>query len=417
MHARRWLIVLVVGLALATAGCAGEQASQGPGDVGDDGAGDDAAPEEPDSGDDGDGPAAGDGDEPPSAPPNVTLAEVASGLEGPTLLTSAGDGTGRLFVLEQPGRVRVLQNGSLREEPYLDVTDRTRAEGERGLLGLAFAPDFAANGHLYVSYTDENGTSTLVRSTVDDPTSGQPSGEPTTLLTVEQPYGNHNGGHVAFGPDGYLYYGLGDGGSGGDPDGNGQDPTTLLGSLLRLEVSGEQPQAPADNPFVGTDEGHDLVWAYGLRNPWRFSFDRGTGDLFVGDVGQDGWEEIDRQPAGSEGGENYGWNRWEANHTYQGDPSREGYTFPILEYAREEERCSVTGGYVYRGEAIPELEGFYVYGDFCSGEIWAAHDASDGWRSQTLLDTELRISSFGEDADGEVYVLGRDGGAFRLVPG
>jgi glucose/arabinose dehydrogenase len=412
MRRDRWLLVLLVASTLAVAGCA-DPAGSGTDNETADGDNVSADTGEPDGGSSGEEP-----DEPPAEPrelPEIELEPVAEGLERPTLVTSADDGTGRLFVLEQPGRVRVIQDGQLVEEPYLDLTDRIEAGGERGLLGLAFSPDFADTGHLYVSYTDTEGTSKLVRHKVQDPSEGEPSPQGTELLSVEQPYGNHNGGHVAFGPDGYLYYGLGDGGSGGDPEGNGQEPGTLLGSMLRLDVSGEQARAPEDNPFVGTDEGHDLVWAYGLRNPWRFTFDPATGDLFIGDVGQDSYEEVSHQPAASTGGENYGWNRWEANQTYEGDPAREGYAFPILEYAIEEGRCAVTGGYVYRGEAIPDLEGFYLYADFCQGTVWAAQNTTDGWRSDVVLETDHQVPSFGVDEAGELAIVTHDGTVQRIV--
>jgi len=414
----RWLLVLALALALPVAGCAqdtddaqsipGGPDADDPGGDGSQGSSD----EDPDQGDDGT-----DGIDEPREPPDLALDEVVSGLERPTLATHAGDGTGRLFVVEQPGRVRVLQDGQLAEDPYLDLTDETDAGGEQGLLGLAFDPEFADNGRLYASYTDTEGDSVLARHTVEDPPNGSPSPDGQVLLTVDQPYGNHNGGNIAFGPDGYLYYGLGDGGSGGDPEGNGQDPTTLLGSMLRLDVAGEQAQAPEDNPFVGDEAGHDLVWAYGLRNPWRFSFDPATGDLFIGDVGQDSYEEVNHQPAASTGGENHGWNRWEGNHTYQGDPGREGYTFPILAYGLESGRCSVTGGHVYRGEAVPDLEGFYLYADFCQGTVWAAQNTTDGWRSDVVLETDHRIPSFGVDEAGEVSIVTHDGTVQRIVAG
>lgn len=411
--------VLVLTLLLATpamAGCATDDAGIPPG--GDDATAPDDDPTVPgdDGGDGGDEP--GSGEAPPDGElPKVRLERVVSGLQNPTLVTHAGDGSQRLFVLEQPGRVRLVEDGQLDPEPYLDLTDRIGSGGERGLLGLAFAPDFPASGALVVSYTDTRGDSVLERFTVDDPATDRPDPDAgTVLLTQAQPYSNHNGGHLAFGPDGHLYLGLGDGGSGGDPQGHAQDTSTWLGSLLRLDVTGDEATAPEDNPFVGR-EGRDEIWAYGLRNPWRFTFDRATGDLYIGDVGQNSWEEIDRQPAASPGGENYGWDRWEGNHVFEGDPGREGFTFPILEYAREEGRCSVTGGYVYRGDAIDGLEGRYLYGDFCSGTVWAAHEGADGWTSEVLLETEHRISSFGEDEAGELYIVGHGGSVHRLVAG
>ncbi len=336
-------------------------------------------------------------------------------MDTPTLATHAGDGSDRLFVLEQPGRVLVLDDPDQEPEPYLDLEDRIQAGGERGLLGLAFSPTFEDDGRLFVSYTDTRGDSVLERFTLEDPATGTPSpDEGTVLFTQEQPYSNHNGGHIAFGPNGFLYMGLGDGGSGGDPMGHAQDTTTLLGSMLRLNVTGEEATAPPENPF--TDEpGADETWAHGLRNPWRFSFDPATGDLFIADVGQNDWEEVNHQPASSTGGENYGWNHWEGTHPYQGDPTREGYTFPILEYALESGRCSITGGHVYRGDQIPDLDGVYVYADYCSGTIWAAHPDDGNWTSTVLLETDLRITSFGLDEQGELYVVDHQGTLHRFT--
>jgi len=342
------------------------------------------------------------------------LTEVARGLSNPVAIAHAGDD--RLFVVEQRGTVRVVLGGQLQEAPFLDITDRVRSGGERGLLGLAFPPDFADSGRFYVYYTDLNGDSVLSRfSTAGD--AADPSSE-RVLLTQVQPYGNHNGGQLAFGPDGYLYLGLGDGGSGGDPQGNGQRLDTLLGKLLRLDVSGEGAVAPEDNPFVGQEDARPEVWAYGLRNPWRFSFDRETGDLYVADVGQNAYEEVNLQPAGTSGGENYGWNVMEADECFQPRTGcdTEGLVLPIISYPHGREwGSSISGGYVYRGSALPDLQGAYVFADYVSGRVWRADREGDGWQVTLLLDTGFNVSTFGEDASGELYLADHQGGAiYRL---
>lgn len=354
----------------------------------------------------------------------ITFDLVAEGLEQPLFATGAGDGSGRLFVLEKTGRIRVVKDGALLEQPFLDLSAKVSTESEQGLLGLAFSPSFAKDGVFYVDYTDASGTTVLSRFLADGETADPASEQ--ILLQVEQPFANHNGGMIAFGPDGYLYVALGDGGGGGDPHGNGQDRSTLLGSLLRLDV---RPDAagtadadyaiPEDNPFVGVGGVRSEIWAYGLRNPWRFSFDRLTGDLWIGDVGQNAWEEIDFQPASSAGGENYGWNVYEATHSYPPGaatpPDASAYTTPVIEYDRNA-GTSVTGGYVYRGTAIPGFADTYVYGDFVSGRIWSVSRAGDGTLESLLLaQTEFTISSFGEDDEGELYVVDFGGAVYRMV--
>lgn len=347
----------------------------------------------------------------------IQLVPVITGLDQPLYLTHAGDGSGRLFVVEQVGRVLVLDGPNDGDpEVYLDIRDRVRAQGEQGLLGLAFHPSFADNGYLFVSYTNSGGDSIISRFQVESPADGRPDpSDETVILTVQQPYANHNGGQIAFGPDGYLYVGLGDGGSGGDPLGQGQNLNTLLGALLRLDVD-SQDLIPPDNPFVGR-EGRGELWAIGLRNPWRFSFDRATGDLYIADVGQSAREEINFQPANSPGGENYGWNIWEGSARYSsGDPVSD-VTWPVFEYENGVDGCSVTGGYVYRGEAIPPLQGIYIFSDYCSGVLHGLVRQGDRWRSAPILETGFRVSSFGEDEDGELYVIDHQGGVYRLVPG
>ncbi|MFA5569115.1 MAG: PQQ-dependent sugar dehydrogenase [Trueperaceae bacterium] len=346
------------------------------------------------------------------------LVPVADGLKQPVSITNAGDS--RLFVVQQGGMVRIVKDGALLKDPFLDISDRTKSGGERGLLGLAFPPDYATSGHFYVYYTGTRGESTLSRFTV---TPGNPDrADPTSeeiLLTQEQPYSNHNGGQLAFGPDGYLYLGLGDGGSGGDPQGNGQNLGVLLGKLLRLDVSGDKGyKVPPSNPFVATAGARSEIWAYGLRNPWRFSFDRETGDLYIADVGQNAYEEVDFQPAYSKGGENYGWNIMEASHCYGASTcDQTGLTLPILEYPHGPQwGTSISGGYLYRGEAVPALVGRYVFADFTSGRVWSA-GPEDGWELKPLFETGFNVSTFGEDAAGELYVADYTSGLiYRVGP-
>ena len=345
---------------------------------------------------------------------------VADGLPQPTAITHAGDGTNRLFVVLQGGQIMIVEDAQVLTEPFLDIRDLISTGGERGLLDVAFHPDYAQNGILFVNYTDTQGDTVVARYQLsDNPNQADPdSGR--VVLTVEQPRSNHNGGQTRFGPDGYLYIALGDGGGGGDPFENGQDLTTLLGALLRIDVDTTEPYAiPADNPFVSDPDARDEIWAYGLRNPWRFSFDRETGDLWIADVGQGNWEEINLQPAGSAGGENYGWNVMEGTHCFPpgANCDADSLVLPVLEYANADGHCSVTGGYRYRGEALANLQGAFVFGDYCSGTIWAASEDSDGdWISEVLLETGFRIATFGEDEAGELYVADHGGGAiYRLV--
>jgi len=331
----------------------------------------------------------------------------ASGLVRPVALQP--DGSGRLFIIEKVGRIRIIENDQLIETPFLDISERVGSTGnEQGLLGLAFHPQYAQNGRFFVNYTDNNGNTVLARFQVSsEPNVADPKSE-VKILGVDQPFANHNGGGLAFGPDGYLYAGLGDGGSQGDPFGNAQNTGVLLGKILRLDVDSAEPYAvPADNPF-----GNE-VWAYGLRNPWRFSFDKLTNDLYIGDVGQNTWEEIDFLPAGSPGGTNFGWNFREGAHDYKGGGPA-GMVDPIAEYSHSEGGCSVTGGYVYRG-SMAEWNGIYLYADYCTGLIWGLIQSDGGWQSQPLFDLDVTITSFGQDAAGELYLLSDNGGVFRLV--
>lgn len=351
---------------------------------------------------------------------------AGGGLERPLYLTHAFDD--RLFVIEQIGRIRIIENGQLLPQPFLDLLDRVGSVGnEQGLLSIAFHPQYAQEGSpgfgkFYVNYTNYGGDTHISRFSVDpdDPNLADKNSE-VVLLTVDQPYPNHNGGLLAFGPDGYLYAGLGDGGSANDPLNSGQNPNTLLGTILRLDVSdgGETYTIPPDNPFVGDSNGLDEVWAYGLRNPWRFSFDHVTGDLYIADVGQNLWEEVSFQPGTSQGGENYGWNIMEGTHCFLGeDCDQTGLVLPIAEYGHDQ-GCSVTGGYVYRGQDYPEMTGNYFFGDFCTGIIWRVYpDGAGNWEMVKVLDSDLILTSFGEDVRGELYAMDRTTGSlYKLVPG
>jgi glucose/arabinose dehydrogenase len=350
-------------------------------------------------------------DEPaaPVQPVNASLTEVAR-AQGPSAGAAGPDDT--LWIAERAGTVRVLDGSGL-GEPVLDISDETTTDGERGLLGVAFDKTFA---HFYISFTDLEGTSTVDEFAVEG---GQLQPDTRrTVLTQTQPYANHNGGDIKFGPDGYLYIAFGDGGSGGDPHGNGQKLDTLLGKLLRIDPSGGEPYAiPADNPFVDDADAKDEIWAYGLRNPWRFSFDTGTGDLLIGDVGQSDWEEIDWAPADSEGGENYGWSAMEGTHPFRGGTEPANHVPPVHEYDRTGLGCSVTGGFVYRGEALPDLQGSYVFSDYCDGTLRTLQMADGEVTGVGDLGVSAgEVISFMEGGDGELYVLGSNGTVSRVDP-
>jgi glucose/arabinose dehydrogenase len=347
---------------------------------------------------------------------SVRLVEVASGLSSPLYLT-APSGDPRLFVVEQPGRIRVIKNGALLPTPFLDVTAKVTSGGERGLLSVAFHPQYASNGLLYVNYTDRNGDTRVERYHVSADADRADPASAHLVLAVAQPYANHNGGLVMFGPDGKLYVGMGDGGSGGDPLGNGQNLSTLLGKLLRLDVDAADPYAvPAGNPFAGQAGRRGEIWALGLRNPWRFSFDRDSGLLFVADVGQDAWEEVNVVPA-SAAGLNYGWKTMEATHCYSPSTgcATGGLVLPVLEYSHAD-GCSITGGFVYRGSALPALKGTYFYSDYCEGFIRSfrfSGGAAAEQKEWSLGDTG-QVLSFGLDAAGELYVMTADGRVLRF---
>lgn len=339
-----------------------------------------------------------------AATPQVRFTPYASGLPQVTTLTHAGDGSGRLYATQQDGRVRVIQNGQVRAQPFLDVSSLTRAGGERGLLGLAFDPGYRQNRRLYIHYTDRNGDTVLARYTATPDFSRADPQSAKVLFTAEQPYANHNGGQLAFGPDGFLYLGLGDGGSQGDPQENAQKLSTPLGKILRFDVRGDAARPAPGNPFLNRSGANPYIWAYGLRNPWRFSFDRASGDLIIADVGQNAFEEVNRQPRASKGGENYGWDIREGRRCYEPPQGcrTQGLTEPVLVYGRDEGQ-SITGGYVYRGSAIPALKGQYVFADFGSGTVWAAPTGGQTWNKVRLGRVE-NPSTFGEDENGELYV-------------
>jgi len=343
---------------------------------------------------------------------------VADGFDQPVQVVDPGDGSGRLFVVEQPGRIRIVRDGQVVPESLLDITDLVGCCGERGLLSVAFHPDYANNGYVFIDYTDRNGDTVVARyqvSTTDPNRVDVASAE--TILVVDQPAANHNGGLLLFGPtDGYLYIGLGDGGGGNGQ--NGQDLSTLLGKILRIDVDKTSDDLryaiPPDNPFVDEPGARPEIWALGLRNPWRFSFDRDTADLWIGDVGSATYEEVDYQPVASPGGENYGWDLMEGT-ACRVDEGCDGFVVPVSGFDHDE-GCVVTGGYAYRGSALPDLRGVYLFADYCSGRVWGlVRDASNAWIRLGPVETGLRISSFGEDASGELYVVDIQGGIYRLT--
>ena len=349
----------------------------------------------------------------------VRLEPFAGGLAAPLAIADAGDGSGRLFVAEQGGRIRVIRDGRVEATPFLDVSGEITSGGERGLLGLAFHPRFPADPRVFVDYTDRNGDTQVSSFSVGAPGADRvnPASE-TRILGVRQPYPNHNGGALVFDPKGMLLISLGDGGSGGDPQGNGQSLDTLLGKILRIDVDYHDATAaygiPSDNPFAtGAAGQRPEIWLTGLRNPWRISFDAATGDLWIGDVGQDAWEEVDVQRADAPGGTNFGWNRMEGTHCFLpptgcADP---GLTLPVSDYGHDL-GCTVIGGGVYRGTSQPAIAGGYLFGDYCSGRIWAIDPAGAGYRAPVpVAVTGLNLSAFGTDAAGEMYVADIGNGA------
>jgi glucose/arabinose dehydrogenase len=362
--------------------------------------------------------------------PDPVLTPFASGFVKPVAVTNSGDGSERLFVVEQDGRIRVLRRGILINEPFLDIRDRVLCCDELGLLSVAFPANFVQSRHFYVYYTrekdPEDGSDVAAKSVIaryqvtNNPDVADPNSE-QVILTIDQPYVNHNGGQLAFGPDGYLYVGVGDGGDIGDPFSNAQNPAVLLGKILRIDVETGSPVTytiPADNPFVADPAARDEIWALGLSNPVRFSFDRETGDLYVGDEGQYQWEEINYQPAGSPGGDNYGWNISEGSQCSTRTPcDLSGKTMPVAEYDHNG-NCAVIGGFVYRGPGYARMQGLYFYGDRCSGAIWGLRNNGGNWENQLVLDSDLDngLSAFGQDEAGNLYIANSmDGVIYRFV--
>lgn len=374
--------------------------------------------------------------------PAINYSLVVQGLNRPVHITNAGDGSGRMFIVEQTGRVRIFE-GSLQNKAFLDISDRIKAgTGEEGLLSIAFPPDYASKGHFYVYYTNKSGDNQVSRFRLSqDPNLADPDSEELILYLNHPVYENHNGGQIAFGPDGYLYIATGDGGGGGDPLDNAQNPASLLGKVLRIDVeyepapptptdiqiflpiilhnasvsTGSNYRIPPDNPFVGLSGYREEIWALGLRNPWRVSFDTTTGDLYIADVGQSKLEEINYQHTSSSGGENYGWNIMEGKDCYLLDPcNKSGLTLPVYAYSHAL-GCSVTGGHVYRGGAQPSLQGIYFLADFCSGIIWGLRPNSNIWEGSMLDDTTFNISSFGLDESGELYFASLYDGSIHKI--
>lgn len=349
----------------------------------------------------------------------IQLQPIASGLDRPISMANAADGSARLFVVEQTGAIRIYDGAQLLNEPFLDLTPFVSCCGERGLLDVAFPPDYESSGRFYVTYTAVNGNVVLARYNVTEDPNIANDDSAFNVLVIPHPGFNHNGGQIRFGPDGYLYMGVGDGGGlNGDVEDDAQNLQVLLGKILRLDVSGSGAYAvPPDNPFVADSNALDEIWAYGLRNPWRFSFDSATGDLFIADVGEHTYEELNYQPAGGPGGENYGWNRMEATTCF--DPPEDcddgNLTYPVLYYEHGGTHCSITGGYTYRGEIVDSLTGVFLYADFCSGRIWSAYESGGDWRSIELFDAPFFLPTFGQDEAGELYVTDLNNGVLYQI--
>jgi glucose/arabinose dehydrogenase len=355
--------------------------------------------------------------------PTLTLVKAWSGFSQPLFVTASPADPSRVLVVEKGGLVRGVHGGSIDPTPFLDLTGTVSTVSEEGLLSIAFPPGAASASRVYACYTDKSGDVVVSRFAVGADGVAVAASRREVLRVPHSAHPNHNGGEIAFGPDGMLYFGVGDGGSEGDPNGNGQRPGTLLAKLLRIDVEGvaaggKVPATylvPSDNPFVGKSGFRPETWAWGLRNPWRFSFDGATGELYIGDVGQDLWEEIDVAPAGT-GGQDYGWSQWEGLHPYPpgATRSRAGFTFPVAEYGHDV-GDAVIGGYVYRGKTSPALDGIYLFGDTGSGRIWGLRREGGAWRMHQFAVTGLSISSFGEDDAHEVYVTDIAGGAVYRV--
>ncbi len=354
---------------------------------------------------------------------SIKVTKIASGLSIPVDIAHCNDD--RIFILQKAGKIRILQNGKLLDSTFLDITDKVNSRGnEQGLLGLAFHPDYKNNGFFFVNYIDKSSPAQTIvaKYKVSSIDSNRAVNAETVLLRITQPFTNHNGGCLKFGKDGYLYIGMGDGGSSGDPNNNAQNPKELLGKMLRIDVNSDSTYAiPSSNPFINNNNYRPEIWSVGLRNPWRFSFDRLNGDLWIGDVGQGDWEEVDYETFGSKGGVNYGWRCYEGNHNYNvtNCNAKQNYTFPIHEYFSDQTKdgCSITGGYVYRGFQNPTYYGKYIFADYCSGKIWWLEKATDTTYTSKQIYKFLsnQISSFGEDVNGELYFTAIAEGALYKI--
>jgi len=352
--------------------------------------------------------------------PGISLGPVVGGLINPVTIANAGDGSNRLFIVEQRGYIRLVKDNVLQGTPFLDIHTKVSCCGERGFLGLAFPPNYASKGYFYVNYTNTGGDTVVARYSISGNPDLADAGSETILLTIDQPFSNHNGGQLAFGPDGFLYIGMGDGGDGGDPGNRAQTTNVLLGKMLRIHTEGagcvtRPPHAPKNycipgsNPFFSNTSYQPEIWALGVRNPWRFTFDRQTGDLYIADVGQEKQEEVNFQPANSPGGQNYGWRILEGILCFNpssGCVAPAGYSAPVAWYdhgTNNSNGCSVTGGYVYRGPLFFRMTGIYFYGDLCTGKIYGLKN-DGGWQTMLLTDAPFSISTFGEDESGYLYV-------------
>ncbi len=354
-----------------------------------------------------------------NAAPNIRLALLATGLPNPTDIGSTGQaGDSRIFVLDQAGLIRIVNSdGKVARKPFLDIRKSVLFKGEMGLLGMAFSPGYANNGYFFINYISRNQATVVARYRVSDDPNRADASSGKTVLTFKQPFANHNGGSLAFGPDGYLYIAVGDGGSAGDPGNRAQNLRSLFGKILRLDVSSLPYKIPATNPFASEAGKAGEIWDYGLRNPWRLSFDKTTHDIYIADVGQNKIEELDVEPAGGKGGNNYGWRCLEGSSKYNFAGCRRvtDYAAPVLEYSHINKRCSITGGYVYRGTKYSALTGKYFYGDFCTGELFWAQKGSIKWQSTLVIDSPYRITTFGEDSQGEIYLADYNTGSIYQI--